>query len=303
MSEHYPRIRVSSERGTLLIRESLSLCFYMRRPHMEVAPAVLRSLEAYLRAVGQQALSLYVDEEGEWQELDDAGWERTRRELLDDRLARTVLKDRASNGNRFGFEYYGQRLDAPAPTAETGATCAACFWLPTEYLEAHGPERVRELALELAAPLPFSSGHAGLSFHAETDLLGVTRELRKWCFRYPGLDLPDMEHLAMELGPGVRGPSWLNFLGPPVLDALGGAAGLRARLHREGTTVQELEGDRAVVTLGAWPEAGGTEGDQELASYRELARVLEPWLYHRERGHGLDFPLEEVRRWERRFLD
>ncbi len=303
MSEHYPRIRVFSEEGTLLIRESLSFCFYMNCPHLEVAPAVMRSLEVYLRAVGQQALSLYVDEEGEWQELDDAGWARTRRELLDDRLARTVLKDRASNGNRLGFEYHGQLLDTPAPPAETGATCAACFWLPTEYLEEHGPSRVRELALELAAPLPFTSGHAGLSFHAETDLLGVARELRKWCFRYPGLDIPDLERLALELGTRLRGPSWLNFLGPPVLARLGGAAGLRARLHREDITVQELEVERAVITLGAWPEAGDTEEGRELASYRELARVLEPWLYQSPRGHGLDFPLEELRRWERRFLD
>jgi hypothetical protein len=299
MSEHYPRIRVSSEEGTLLIRESLSFCFYMNRPHLEVAPAVMRSLEVYLRAVGQQALSLYVDEEGEWQELDDAGWARTRRELLDDRLARTVLKDRASNGNRLGFEYHGQLLDTPAPPAETGATCAACFWLPTEYLEEHGPSRVRELALELAAPLPFTSGHAGLSFHAETDLLGVARELRKWCFRYPGLDIIELGSLAFHLGTKVRAPSWLTFLGQPVLGEVGGVQGLRSRLHAPGTTVQELEGGRAVITLGPWPEAGDTEQGQTLPAYRELARVLEPWLYRETHLHVS----EEFRRWERRFLD
>jgi hypothetical protein len=29
---------------------------------------------------------------------------------------------------------------------------------------------------------------------------------------------------------------------------------------------------------------------------------LEPWLYHEERGRNLDFTLEDVRHWERRFL-
>jgi hypothetical protein len=76
---------------------------------------------------------------------------------------------------------------------------------------------------------------------------------------------------------------------------------LRSRLHSPGTTVQEWEGGRAVVRLGEWPEAGDTEQGHTLPAYRELARVLEPWLYE---GHGLSgFPPEDMRRWERRFLD
>jgi hypothetical protein len=30
--------------------------------------------------------------------------------------------------------------------------------------------------------------------------------------------------------------------------------------------------------------------------------VLEPWLYHEERGRNLDFTLEDVQHWDRRFL-
>src|SRR4051794_24409104 len=82
MSKHYPRIRIQSESGYLLIREGLSLTFYMRHDHAEVAPAVMQSLEAYLQAVGPDALGLYADEEGSWHPLDDTGWEATRREML-----------------------------------------------------------------------------------------------------------------------------------------------------------------------------------------------------------------------------
>ncbi|MFY0576656.1 type VI immunity family protein [Cystobacter fuscus] len=35
---------------------------------------------------------------------------------------------------------------------------------------------------------------------------------------------------------------------------------------------------RAVVALGPWPEAGDLRQGQTLPAYRELARVLEPWL-------------------------
>jgi hypothetical protein len=169
-------------------------------------------------------------------------------------------------------------------------------------LEEHGPGKVQELAQELAAPLPFSSGHAGLSFNGEPDLLSEQEQFRALCFRYPGMDIPD-PFLPSYIGTRVKGVHWLTFLGQPVLSELGGAAGLRARLHSPGTTVQELEGERAVVTLGPWPEAGDTEQGRTLPAYRELARVLEPWLYHEESRHEhLQVP-EHVRRWERRFLD
>ncbi len=69
-----------------------------------------------------------------------------------------------------------------------------------------------------------------------------------------------------------------------------------------GTTVQELDGERALVTLGKWPEAGDSEQGRTLPEYRELARVLEPCLYMgRARING--FSEEDTRRWERRFLD
>jgi hypothetical protein len=39
-----------------------------------------------------------------------------------------------------------------------------------------------------------------------------------------------------------------------------------------------------------------------LPAYRELARVLEPWLYYQESGM-LHQSQEGTRRWERRFLE
>jgi hypothetical protein len=93
----------------------------------------------------------------------------------------------------------------------------------------------------------------------------------------------------------------MNFLGPPTLKALGGAEGLRSRLHSPGTTVQTLDDERAVVTLGPWPEAGDLEQGRTLPEYRELARVLEPWLYESAGWRG--FSADDLRRWNRRFLD
>ncbi|WNG22217.1 DUF3396 domain-containing protein [Cystobacter fuscus] len=253
--------------------------------------------------MGPRALGKYFDEEGYMQDLNDVEWKRIRRELLEAEWPMFMLRDESSSEDRYGFEYAGKPLGTPSLADKPDAACAVSFWLPTEYLEEHGPERVRELALQLAAPLPFCFGQAGLAFNGATNLMGVMRLIHQRCFRYPGMDIPDLGWLSWRLGTKVRGPSWMTFLGQPVLGELGGATQLRSRLSSPGTTVQEMEGERAVVTLGPWPDAGDTEQGRTLPAYRELARVLEPWLYYDTHNYGFEFPSEDVRRWERRFLD
>ncbi|WNG61824.1 DUF3396 domain-containing protein [Archangium gephyra] len=299
MSERYPRIRLRTKFGGYSVTEGLRLDFYMRRPHTEMVRAVMRSMDTYVNAVGAENLGFYVDDEGDGQELDAEGWVINRRKLLEEPWPRVILVDaRASGPQRYHFEYYGNaRIDDPEWRGSDIEACAASFWLSTEYLEEHGPERVRALALELAAPLPFCSGNGGLAF------LGPNgEEIRERCFRYPGMDIPDVESFSYNIGTRVRGPSWLTFLGQPVLGELGGVDALRARLHSPGTTVQDLDGGRAVVTLGEWPDAGDTEQGRMLPAYRELARVLEPWRYEGPQ-YDKDFSPEERHRWERRFLD
>jgi hypothetical protein len=301
MSEHYPGVRVHASHGALIIRDGLKLCFYMRRPDQEIAQEVMRSLEVYLQAVGAQAMSWYLDLEGYWQMLDSQSWEATRHNLLESRWSRIALRDDPSRVAAFHFEYYCTRLGKffePNPPLVS----AVGFWLPTEFLEEHGPDRVRQLALELASILPFDSGHAGLFFNAILGYRETEEALSRLCLRYPGMDIGDVESIAVRLDGRVKGPSWLTFLGQPVLGELGGAEGLRARLSSPRTTVEPLPGDRAVISLGPWPEAGDTEAGRDLPEYRELARVLEPWLYH-SRGPWPYFPEETRQRWERRFLD
>src|SRR5436305_1417263 len=99
MSDHYPRIRIYAENGHLLIRDGLSLSFYMRRPNQEVVPGVMRSLEAYVRAVGPQGLGVYAGEEC-WHDLDDAGWAQTRRDLLGEQFI-ILLQDASTHEERY----------------------------------------------------------------------------------------------------------------------------------------------------------------------------------------------------------
>src|SRR5690606_20196624 len=136
-------IRIHAKNGSLLVREGLRITFYMRHSHEHVSQGVERSLAAYLRAVGAQALGWYVNSEGEEEELDDAGWELTRRRLREQRFPIIRLVDAALSDCRYRFEYHGKDLQDPSMQHEPHAVCEASFWLPTEFLEEQGPVRVR----------------------------------------------------------------------------------------------------------------------------------------------------------------
>ncbi|MFP2912323.1 DUF3396 domain-containing protein [Pyxidicoccus sp. 3LFB2] len=303
MKTHYPRIRVQTDDGYVVIRDGLTFRFYMHRPHKGFGPAVLRMLNVFMRALGTEKLTLSLNMEGDWYRFDEDAWERIQKEVLESEYPRVWLASESNGVSEFYFEYSGVSLEEDWLAEYPGRSCVATFQLTTEYMEQHGPGRVRELALALASCLPFTSGYASLSFNALVDLVGVQRKLRSLCFRYPGMAI--IEDISWgNIGTRVPGAYWLTFLGPPVLGELGGVEGLRARLSSPGTTVQPLDGGRAVVTLGEWPQAGDLEAGADLPAYRELARVLEPWLYHDESTvYSQDFPPEDKRRWERRFLD
>jgi hypothetical protein len=304
MTDRYPRIRfyltVEGEERIPCIQTSLSICFYIRQPHQEVILAVMSALETYREAIGRHSLVWSPDGEGDWKELREEDWERQRQKMLHPRGATVWLRDTSHLLADYEFKYFGRDWDGSEGPA---LVSAVEFWLPVEYLETHGPAEVRKLVIALGAKLPFNSGHAGLSFYCDESTLGMTKPLREPSLRHPGLDMPSIDSFYMKIGTRVKGAYWLTFLGSPVLDHLGGAAGLRARLHSPGTQVEEMSGNRAVVTLGEWPEAGDLEHGHTLPAYRELARVLEPWLYQAPRSPWSGFSLEDVRRWERRFLD
>ena len=300
MSEHYPRVRLSASHGAPIIREGLTICFYMRRSHHEIAHAVQQSLDAYLSAVGPRTLAWYAGED-DWQMLDAESWDHLRHKLLKDSWPSLELKDDPSGVHGFGVEYHGKWFEDPRGLQEPDMVSALGFWLPSEFLETRGPMAVRALALALAAPLPFSSGHAGLSFHAMHGYEETEERLSQLCLRYPGMDVVLLRALSWRLGTRIKSPAWLTFLGQPVLGELGGAAGLSAHLTSPGSTVQPLEGERAMVTLGPWPEAGDTQQSHSLPEYRELAHVLGPHLYQSQKPWSPYFPEDIWRRWEQRF--
>ncbi|NBD14281.1 MULTISPECIES: type VI immunity family protein [Corallococcus] len=305
MNEQVPTVRESMEiEGTtvVLMREGISIAFYLRAPHEEIAPALWRAQERYRRAVEPRRLRWFWDcYTGDWPELDAEGEAELQKRILSPSCF-VEANELSHSATGVAFRYHGRGSDSASfHEAYPESTCTLEFRLPTEFLAERGPEWIRALAIDLGRALPWDSGHAGLSLEVHAWTRTLTPLLRETTRRHPGFDLNQLDQLALHLGTKVRAPAWLTFLGPPVLQELGGAEGLRSRLHAPATQVQSLSPDRAVVSLGPAPEAGDLDAGDTLPAYRELARVLEPWLYA-HRGSWGDLTEAEVRQWERRFL-
>jgi hypothetical protein len=311
---HYPRIRRYSKDGNLKLREGLILCFFMRHSHDELSAAVTRALDLYLEAVGPEKLGWYVDMQPEYdpdeyngveptmRPLDSTGWVRVREDLRDPANCVLQLEEHCTQVGGFHVEYYGRHRDTLSLTRWPDVVSAVSFWLPTELLEEQGSARVKELATAIARELPIESGYVSLAFNYLVHFKEVVQAVHEHCFRYPGLDVHDVSKASMEIGTRIRGAYWLNFYSAPVLERLGGVEGLRKQLGSPDVSIEEFGGGKALVSLGEDPETRDVERRSGMRPYRALARVLEPFLYE-ERPDWFGFSPEELRRWQRRFLE
>ncbi|MFY0572121.1 type VI immunity family protein [Archangium lansingense] len=318
----------------LLARDVVRFAFYLPYDHPEIASGVRHAVESYLRAVGQglgTINNVYTNED-EGDALTEETWsylhhllsperpfrfveelsEPTVYEMVKRGFATRLIFDGGFGSNNGYQLWYQARIPSRTPPPNLVSTLTAT--LPAEHLQVHGPTKVRELALEMASQLRFATGHVGLALHLYWPLRSTDNALRAELLRYPGIDLRPAWLYAHRMGTRVDGVHWLNFLAQPVLGELGGAAGLRARLQSSETTVHELDEARVVVALGEKPEAGDLSAGQNLPTYQELARALEPWLepLNLSKTYSLDepptyssirFTQDEAKRWWRRFLD
>jgi hypothetical protein len=303
MREFLPTIRLRTDLGDVVARDGIVLCFFMRRSHHEVAPAVWRALQTYRRATPPQSLAWYGSDDGDTLPLDDKGWEHIRWQMLERPWGAACYVDLEENPSEVGgyhFEYRGRQLADPNFSHNEDATSGVSFTFPTEYLLEHGPGHLRTLALELARELPFSFGYASLAVVSPHGMwYAARRELLPFLSRYLGLDFYWLGETSLIIGPRARGSYWLTFLGQPLLGQLGGIEVLRQKLPFPDVSFLPLEGDRLLITLSEWPEAIDTAKKFNPAQYLALAHVLEPFFCE-ERSGWFSLDKEQMHRWMRR---
>ncbi|MFY1826200.1 type VI immunity family protein [Myxococcus fulvus] len=303
MTAVLPSIRVADESGEQVVREGLSLCFFMRHSHSVVADKVWRALELYRRAIPSDALGWYGSDDGDTLPLDADGWRHIHHQLVERAWGvewLVELTESSSGPGGYQFEYDGRRLEDPLFSGDADATTGIRFCFPTEYLTSRGVAAVRDLALNIARELPFSFGYASPALVARPGAwFSVRRQLLELLQRHPGLDLLSLTDTSRRIGVRARGAYWLTFLGPKLLGQLGGAPELNRRFAFPGISLAPLDEERWVLTLGELPDVMDSMTQPVPAPYRELARLLEPFLLE-EGGSWPPWDANAVRRWLRR---
>lgn len=194
MTDSKPQLRYLDEYGDVAVAAAVEISFYIRRSRTEIGAALFRALETFRRVVGPERLSHYYDtSEGApdyARELNTQAWQAVREDLLDQRPpSGYAFAMREERFNLEGFYALCQCFQLEAPNVRIPTPYRASslhFRLPAEYLEEHGPERVRELALTLAEGLPFNSGFVNLSLFVNgNESMWQLRETLRW--RYLGL--------------------------------------------------------------------------------------------------------------------
>jgi hypothetical protein len=300
----YPRLRYHDKDGALGASDALVMSFYLRHANERIAPAVIRAVEIFREGIRPYQLAWNNTGDGQAEPLDDASWERTRGKTLapgPGRSGSLMLEGKTLGLDDLLVDYRGlDVIPLPWPEREDDV-CVLYLRLPTAFLEERGPERVHALALDLAAELPFNSGYVDFVLcSSRGDSVEALKLIRS---RYPGVHLAASK-ATMHMNTWVDGVHWMNFLGQPVLGKLGGVASLRERLSLPGISLQEMSGDRVLITLGDRPEVGDVDAGRTLQPHRALARLLEPHLYRRRPPFTFSKPIpEEVLRWDRRFLE
>jgi hypothetical protein len=247
-------------------RVGLGLTVYLDDPERWAREGALVALRSFLACAPRDRLGWFTTSAmAAWEPLTDAAlgriiaalplpWERTRlRHAFELRLADVP------DAPGYGFRY--REVDAPRRLG--------VGWLQLTFPEAHDPDDLAQLAIELAQTLPLHAAIGGhLGVWNEVEAHPALAALRPWCRRYLGLDVQQPDAMGLALHGALPGTSWLTVLGP----ALAAAADLGPP-WREPVTVLPLQ-HGTLVRAGARPALGDANTFDLPRAYAEVAHRL-----------------------------
>jgi hypothetical protein len=278
------------------------LAIFVRKRHRDLAPAAVEALHRLIDAFPPPALSLFAIPSGDWIDFDAKGLKAQVRKAL-------IGRDKPINGNAsvwgaqanipdFLVEYTGSAIDLPIYK-----NFAAALWFsiaPDQFVQHR--DRALELWRDLAEFLDASAGYVDIA------LEGDKRRLQALAKRYRHVDISDVDTVSMELGGKMPGVFWLNYLGPKLVEGLGGRAEI-GKVLSPAASIQATAGGPLVIALGSGPSLGDVnrrEGDGDRtalarhAHERGLLYVPRKFTYFEEEDELSD--KEAQKKWHMRFV-
>ncbi len=300
-------IRITSEKGGLVARDSLLLAFFCKRPAAELLASFEAVFDRWLTQTPPEAkLWACIGENADtYKPFTTRSMTRLRAEF-DPR--KVHLRD--VNGLDLGgpqqinpdyhFTFNASREISP-DALETNLLEVR---LPSELAAPETLSSFLDFARFVAEHLPYDSGYGSLAltWGVDSQEYEFSLAVRGLAARHPGFDMPDNQAVKYRLDKQSRGAYWLTFVGPDALAKLGGSDALRAKL--DPAIGMEQVGVGVMLRAGERPEPGDVNRAERLPLVRSLAKVLEPVCKFGSVGlDNLFVDVEARERWERRHLD
>lgn len=287
---YWPPLKSSDAAGITAV-DMLGIVFFLDPVACADSSYAMAAFERYLKGIGRHQALAYLDVEGDMHPVPDDPRPMLEQQLIDplrvdvppadaEYLSDEEWSDPSvrmflAAADKPPYRYYARYFYAAVPMKERNPDerIALLFRISQETLAAVGTRAVISFALELSEFLPYSSGYISPMLTCEQSFEAALPYTK----RYPGLDVADIDSVAIDIGERPAGAYWVNLFGPRLATALGGPGALRGALPPEIHIGPCGQGGVCAI-VGDQPDIGDVNRQNTLPLYRKLASALSPHL-------------------------
>ncbi len=298
---------IRSDDGDPLVRESLLVAFFAKRPFAGMVEGAAACFDQYLKMIPQEALK--------WSLIGSTASTQMAATTKDIARCRALLTVSTAKQKDVHFDLLGPEKwcpgyqvivagrKQPIKRGFSDQTNGFELLFPVEFLALYGEDAFVAVVAKMAELLQCDSGHAGIALvpGAPADFSKAASHMAPRLFRSHGLDIGQTRFVVSSLGNRSRGARWLTMLSNALVDELGGLATLQGKLADGVELVARRHG--VLLRAGHGPEIGNVNRQQTTPLVASVARAIEGVTRFNERGMLQFFgnDPEKLHLWERRF--
>ncbi len=276
-----PTVLKTDVDGGVYLRDGITIAFFLPVPLDSVVDSIRFAFEKYLQTTPINKLkwcSVGADSE-EYRPVSVKTFEQCRALLT---------KESAQKRKLTAYEIYDGEQDGDAPSEgffvlgnpkdkhEPYETNLIQVYRPSvEVSTPNKADNFVEWVTDFASGLPYVYGYASPGLHwAEWNQIDALAEARAVAKRYPGFDVQYNELTRSDLDTKTRGSRWLTFLGPELIEKLGGIESIDSVSSEEIRVIPSGHG--ILLRAGILPEIGDRNRKLDTPLLRRIAVLLKP---------------------------